>query len=248
MNMEKYYGQLRQTALDGFKKLNKTSRVEQKKWAIPAGIWEVSVVRGKVLEKATTTHIRLQTKSPATGEDTRFEVFQVKIYPASPKIPILLFNMENRAGREDHFAGFLDVAPVAASRGDLNFMQAGIKKLAEKHKEDYEASRKKLNDVYRMDSWGKAVNAAIGLRLEYARERADLVYEAGMLWLESFFTVAGKRKRESCTGKQEALMYSVRARIMEFYLLKDLSVRVVQQLGLPLDAVALGHFAPTIRY
>jgi coproporphyrinogen III oxidase len=248
MDMEKYYSQLRQTALNGFKKLNRSSRVKQGKWVIPAGSWEVSVVRGKVLEKATTTRIQLQTKSPATGEDTRFDVFQVKIYPANPKIPILLFNMENRAGREDQFAGFLDVAPIAAFKGDLNFMQAGIRKLADKHGEDYEASRKKLDNVYKMDSWEEAVNAAIGLRLEFAREKADLVYEAGMLWLESFFTIAEKRKKERFNTKQEALMYFARARILEFYLLKDLSVRVAQQLGLPLEAIALGNFAPTIHY
>jgi coproporphyrinogen III oxidase len=248
MDMEKYYSTLKQAALDGFKKLNKTSKVEQKRWAIPTGTWEINVVRGKVLEKATTTRIWLQTKSPATGEDTRFDVFQVKIYPASPKIPILLFNMENRVGREDQFAGFLDVAPLATSRGDLKFMQAGIRKLAKKYGEDYEASRKKLENVYMMDTWEKAVNAAIGLRLEFAKDKAELVYEAGMFWLKSFFTVAGKRKKEPFNTKQEALMYSVRARIMEFYLLKDLSVRVVQKLGIPLEAVALANFAPTIHY
>ncbi len=47
-----------------------------------------------------------------------------RTYPASPKVPIILFNMENRESSEDIFAGFLDVAPVAASEEDLHFLQA----------------------------------------------------------------------------------------------------------------------------
>ncbi len=94
-----------------------------KSWKVPAGSWEVNVVRGKILEKAATSRIILNTKNPLTGEDTSFNVFQVKIYPANPKIPIMLFNMENRVAKDDIFAGFLDVAPVAARKEDLKFMQ-----------------------------------------------------------------------------------------------------------------------------
>lgn len=248
MEMKNYYSQLNQTALKGFKWLNKTDRVEHKRWEVPAGSWEVNVVRGKILEKATTSRIVLNTKNPLTNEDTRFNVFQVKIYPASPKIPVMLFNMENRVAGEDIFAGFLDVAPAAAQKDDLKFLQAKIRKVAEKYGQDYEALRAKLKDMYRMESWDKAINAEIGIRLELGSDRAELVREAGLLWLESYFEVVEKRKREQFTEKQSSLMYAVRARIMEYYLLKDISVKVAQKLGVPLEALSLAHFAPAIRY
>jgi coproporphyrinogen III oxidase len=248
MDMEKYYSELNRTALEGFKRLTRARHVEHKKWVIPVGSWEVSIVRGKVLEKAATSRIRLKTKNPTTGEETQFDVFQVKVYPASPKIPIMLFNMENRAAKEDIFAGFLDVAPVAAIKRDLNYMKAEIMRITEKYGQDYETLREKVRDIYKMDHWERALNAAIGIRLELPKELADLVKEAGITWVESYFRIVEKRAKEPFTKKQEALMYSARARIMEFYLLKDMSVKVVQQLGIPIEGLALALFAPVIKY
>jgi len=248
MEIESYYNQLNEKALTGFKQLNKTDRVEYKCWTVPAGSWEVNVVRGKILEKAATSRIILNTKNPLTGEDTSFNVFQVKIYPANPKIPIMLFNMENRVAQDDIFAGFLDVAPVAARKEDLRFMQSKVRKVIEKHKQDYEALRVKLKDLYWMDSWDKALNAEIGIRLELGSDQGALVKEAGLTWVEAYFQIVEKRKREQFNEKQNALMNAVWVRIMEYYLLKDLSVKVAQKLGVPLAALSMAHFAPTIRY
>jgi len=55
--------------------------------------------------------------------------FRSKIYPANPKIPIMLFNMENRVAQDDIFAGFLDVAPWQRERR--------LKIYAEQGKESY---------------------------------------------------------------------------------------------------------------
>jgi coproporphyrinogen III oxidase len=248
MEIKSFYKQLNQTALECFKRLNQTSQTEHKKWAVPAGSWEVNVVRGKILEKAATSRIILNTKNPLTGEDTHFHVFQVKIYPANPKIPIMLFNMENRVAKDDIFAGFLDVAPVAARKEDLVFMQSKVRKVIEKHKHNYETLRAKLKDLYRMDSWDKALNAEIGIRLELGSDQAALVKEAGLTWLESYLEIVEKRKREQFNEKQNTLMNTARAHIMEYYLLKDISVKVAQKLGVPLAALSMAHFAPIIRY
>jgi len=248
MDIENFHNQLDQTALEGFKRLNKTDSAEHKRWEIPDGSWEVTVVRGPVLEKATTSRILLNTKNPLTGEDTRFNVLQVKVYPASPKIPIMLCNIEYRSARENRFAGFLDVAPVAGCKEDLDFLQTEIKAITEKHGQDYEALRRQLENIYKMDNREKALNAAIGIRLELVSGQADLVKEAAQGWLASYMKISEKREKEPYDKEQEAIMYSVRAGIMEFYMLKDLSFKVAQQLGLPLEALALGNFAPTIRY
>jgi coproporphyrinogen III oxidase len=246
--MKNFYKHLNSAVLEGFKRFNRTSQIEHKKWTVPAGSWEINVVRGRILEKAATCRIILNTKNPLTGEDTTFDVFQVKIYPANPKIPIMLFNMENRVAKDDIFAGFLDVAPVAARKGDLKLLQTKIKKITGKHKQNYEMLRAKLKDLYWMDSWDKALNAEIGIRLELGSDQAALVREAGLTWIESYFEIVEKRKKEQCNEKQNALMNTVRARIMEYYLLKDLSVKVAQKLGVPLEALSMAHFAPTVRY
>ena len=59
--MDAYYTNVKGVVIRGFKRLNSTPRVEHMKWKVPVGSWEVSVVRGKVLEKATLSRIRLNT-------------------------------------------------------------------------------------------------------------------------------------------------------------------------------------------
>jgi coproporphyrinogen III oxidase len=155
--------------------------------------------------------------------------------------------MENRLAKEDRFGGFLDVAPVATCREDLNLLNEEIRKIAEKHGEQYEPLRKKLIDVYKMDQWGKAVNATIGIRLDLVASQFDLVKEAGLRWLECYLKIVERRASEPFDKEDETLMYAVRARIMEFYLIKDMSCQVIQKLGVPLEMMALIHFAPTIQ-
>ena len=248
MEMERYYSELKEIAIEGFKRLNKTRQMEEKSWEIPSGGLDICVARGKVLEKAATARIRLNTKSPATGEDTRFDVFQIKIYPANPKIPIILFNMENRSAQEDRFYGFLDVAPVAACKEDLDFLHNEIRNVASKHGGDYEALKKRVEGIYKMDHWDTAVNAGIGMRLERSGQQDDFVKEAALTWIKSYFRIAAERENEPYTNEDEALMYLLRARIMEFYMLKDMSFKVIQKLGIPADVMGMIHFAPVIKY
>lgn len=228
--------------------INHRRTIERKTWRVPFGNWYVAVMRGKIIEKASTTRITLATKHPVTGIDTKFNVFQVMVYPAHPKIPILLINIENRVGREDIFAGFLDVARVAALKSDLRMLQNRIRALAEDYKKDYEGLRSKLEKMYSLHDSDKPVNAGIGIRLDLKNRDYDLVRDCTLCWIESYFEIVEKRRKDNFTGRQELVMNQVRARIMEFYLLKDISFKVALQLGVPLEALSLGNFAPCIRY
>jgi len=248
MDMGAFYNEVKEVALEGFKRLNGTNQVEHGKWPSPVGTWEVSVVRGKVLEKATIARIQLNIINPLNGEDTQLDVVQAKVYPASPRIPILLFNVENRAAKEDKFAGMLDVIPVAASEDDLRFLSAEIKNVAERYGEDFERLRQKVENVYKMDNWEKALNAGIGIYLDFTIEQYDLLKEAGLHWLRSYFTIVEKRQNDSYDGEDVALMDAMRARILEYYLLEDMSISLAHKKGVPLEAMTLGTLAPTIRY
>jgi hypothetical protein len=95
MDMDKYYTEVTKEALEGFKRINNTDKVEQKKYELPSATWTINVVRGKVLEKATISRVMLTTKHPITGEDTDFNALQAKVYPANPKIPVLIFIIEH---------------------------------------------------------------------------------------------------------------------------------------------------------
>lgn len=85
--MKNYFSQLNQTALEGFKRLNKTDRIEHKRWKVPAGSWEVNVVRGKVLEKAATSRIILNTKNPLSMKIPALMYFRSKFIQLRLKYP-----------------------------------------------------------------------------------------------------------------------------------------------------------------
>ncbi len=248
MNVGDYYQELNERALEGFQRFNRTTRVEVKSVPFSAGGLEINVVRGRVLEKAATARIRLKTVNPKTGEDTRFDVFQIKVYPSNPMIPILLVNIEHRSAREERFGGFLDVAPVACSEDEVSMLQGAIKDVVKKWGVAYEPLRKRLVGMYKMDRWEKALNAAAGIRLDLYSEHTGLVREAADTWLERYFTIVTQREGDSDTEEQTKQMNVVRARIMEFYILKDISFSIIQKLGVTLEDMALIHFAPTIRF
>ena len=184
MDMNQYYSKLYDAALTAFRCLNQSTRVESNTVTFSAGTVKTAVARVKVLEKAATAHIKLRTKNPETGEDTQFDVFQIKIYPVNPTIPILLFNMENRVTCEDKFGGFIDVAPVATSTEDLRYLSDHLSKLAEEYHIDYENLRKGVFNMYKMDQWDSGVNAAIGIRLELTAAQFPFISMAGLKWLE----------------------------------------------------------------
>ena len=248
MDMDQYYTTLHNIALKAFKHLNKSTQVTTKSFTFPAGSVAIAVVRGTLLEKAATARIKLQTKNPETGEDTQFDVFQIKIYPVNPTIPILLFNMENRVTHVDKFGGFIDVAPVVANKEDLRYLTEGITSLTDDYRIDYETLRKRVLNMYKMDQWDAAVNAAIGIRFELPAEQFPFVSRAGLKWLEWYFTIVEKRRNALFTPDNAAEMNRVRSCILEFYMLKDMSFQIIQKLGVPLEIMSLVHFPPTLHY
>lgn len=251
MEMEEYYSEVTKQALENFKRLNNTNQVEHRKFDTPVGNWEVNVVRGEVLEKAVIGQAQITTKHPDTGEVTRFDILQTHVYPSSPKIPILIFSIENFVGKEDTFSGLLDVSFAVPNEEDQRFLVGEIKKVSEKHGKDYEALRKNLETtryMYKLDQWDKAVNAGIGISLRLAKEQFDLIKEAGLVWLKTYFAITEKREREPYDREEGALMNTARAKILEFYLLGDRSIIMSMKLGIPLEAITLSLLAPTIRY
>ena len=248
MDMDKFYSVLQETSLESFTRFNQSTHPVTQSIDFSAGTVDTAVVRGNLLEKAATARIRLTTNNPETGEETRFDVFQIKVYPVNPTIPILLFNLENRVTREDKFGGFLDVAPVAASKGDLKYLAEGISLLTDEYGIDYEPLRKRVVNMYKREHWNTALNAAIGIRLELPDKQFDFVSKASLKWLEWYFTIVDKKRHAPYTIEDTTVMNQVRARILEFYMLKDMSFQIIQKLGVPLEIMALVHFPPTLHY
>ena len=249
MDVNEYKIAAQETALEGFKRLNNTSQVEHRKFDFPSGSWEVNVVRGQVLEKATFSRVKLFTKHPYTGEDTQFDTIQAKAYPANPKVPILLFVQEHMvSGDKTFFSGMVDVAPVAAREEHLRFLDAEIRKIVERHGADFQALRKKEENIYKLEQWAKPVNGAVGIHMPTEKELFGLIRDAGLNWLKLYCTVVEKSQNEPFTSEDMALRDSVWSKIMEYYYLGDISINAGLKIGIPLEATNLSLLAPTLKY
>ena len=95
-----------------------------KEWASEQWSAAVNCSRGKVLEKATISRVKLETKHPVTGEDTRFNALQAKVYPLNPKIPVLIFIIEHMTASDEFYSGMMDVIPAVPIEEDLRFLGA----------------------------------------------------------------------------------------------------------------------------
>jgi coproporphyrinogen III oxidase len=84
--------------------------------------------------------------------------------------------------------------------------------------------------------------------LDFSTDQYDLLKEAALHWLRSYFTIVEKRQNDSFDSEDMALLEDMRARILEYYLLEDESITYTLKKGMPLEAMTLGTLAPTIRY
>jgi coproporphyrinogen III oxidase len=248
MDMSNYYAEMTEKALEGYKRINNSDQVENKKYEVPNATWDVNVVRGKVLEKATVTRVSLRTKHPVTGDDTHFHALQSKVYPANPKIPILVFIIEHMVAQDDFFSGMMDVIAPAPIEEDLSFLGAEMKKVCEKHGEEYEPLRDKGAQIFKLEAWKKPINAGVGIHNPTVKERVEMIKEEGQVWLSSYLKVIEKRINEPFTDDDVERMNAIRARILEYYYLGDISLTEAMKLGIPLEAINLMLLAPAIRY
>ena len=248
MEMNDYYTQLQETVLNHLRKYNHTDKIEKKTWTIPAGSWEVNVVRGNMLEKGTVSRISLKTKNPVDDIDTSFNILQINIFPSSPMVPIGLFNMENRVGEVDSFNGYADIASIVENREDQEFMQKEMKEIIERHGGEYQTLKQKVENIYTMEGWKTPLNDGAGVRLTIKKEQVELLKEAGLQWVECYFKIVARRSQDPYDESQLASMNTVRARLMAFYLLKDQSFKVAHEIGTPLETLTLMAFPPLIRY
>ena len=123
-----------------------------------------------------------------------------------------------------------------------------MKKVAEKHGEDYEPLRDKGAQIFKLEAWEKPINAGVGIHNPTAKERVEMIKDEGQVWLSSYLKVVEKRINEPFTDKDVEQMNAIRARILEYYYLGDISLPEAMKLGIPLEAINLMLLAPAIRY
>ena len=99
-----------------------------------------------------------------------------------------------------------------------------------------------------LNPWEKPINAGVGIHNPTVKERVEMIKDEGQVWLSSYLKVVEKRINEPFTDKDVEQMNAIRARILEYYYLGDISLPEAMKLGIPLEAINLMLLAPAIRY
>jgi coproporphyrinogen III oxidase len=248
MDMNEYYNEMIEKLLAGYKKINGTDQVENKKWELPIASWDVSVIRGKVFEKATVSRVRIHTKHPDTGEDTHFHALQSKVYPVSPRIPILVFIIEHMTAQDDFFSGMMDVIPTVRIEEDMEFLSSEMKKVTAKHGQEHEPLRKKGYEIFKLPTWEKPIGAGAGIHNPTDKALVEMIKEEGRIWLDAYLKIVEKRKDEPYKDEDLKKMNSIRCNLHEWYYLGDKSLSVANQMGVPMEAINLMIAPPTMHY
>ncbi len=92
------------------------------------------------------------------------------------------------------------------------------------------------------------IKKGVGIHNPTEKERVDMIKEEGEVWLRSYLKVVEKRINEPYNDEDVELMNLIRARIMEYYCLGDISLPEAMKLGVPLEAINLMLVAPTLRF
>jgi len=248
MDMNEYYNEITEKALTGYKKINGTDQVENKKWEIPVASWEINVIRGNVFEKATVAEVRIHTKHPRTGEDTHFHALQSTVYPVSPRVPILIFIIEHMVAQDHFFSGMMDVIPTVRIEEDMEFLSEEMKKVTTKHGQEYEPLRKKGHEIFKLPTWEKPIGAGVGIHNPTDKALVAMIKDEGRIWLDAYLKVVEKRKDESYSHEDLKNMNHIRCNLHEWYYLADESLPAANNLGVPMEAINLMIAPPTMHY
>ena len=66
--------------------------------------------------------------------------------------------------------------------------------------------------------------------------------------MELYLEIVDKQANNPYHKEEDILMNAARSCLLEFYMPEDMSFRVIQKLGVPLDGMARIHFVPIIKY
>ena len=114
-----------------------------------------------------------------------------------------------------------------------------------------------LKDVADLDAPIRELERKINVRRRGGSELFEISFqgtvpeEAARLVnavVDEYFALLERRKNDAVDKSLFAPRNQAHVRLLEYYMLKDMSVQISSKLGIPIDAVALMAFPPVVRY
>ena len=213
--------------LDTIERLNGSTEVETRLFDLEKARHEVSVARGKVLEKAAWyTNQTKMADPPYVPEAIWDQYFELDFHPRTPLLGQLHATVyfTYMANGKSAIAGYMDYTPGTWIDEDIAYMKQTVDAVFEEHGHDVERYRQMLYKDYHKDKLQAAcIGAAFYVppMLEINDVNLTFVQAAHEGFVNAYLEILDRRKDQSFTDEDLANQAGMRRRWLEDHLFSD---------------------------
>jgi coproporphyrinogen III oxidase len=236
--------------LETVERFNGSREVETRVFEHEKAHHEVSVARGKVLEKAAWYTNRTKMADPPYVPEAIWDNYlELDFHPRTPLLGQLhaTIYFTYMANGTSAISGYMDYTPGTWIDDDIAYMKASVDRVFEKYGKDIDHFRKMLERGYHKDTLKAAcIGAAFYMppMLEINSENLDFIQEVHESFVNSYLDVLEKRKDEQFTAADIDNQAGMRRRWLEDHLFSDPFTMYV----VPYEVWSFADAPPTVYF
>ena len=180
---------------------------------------------------------KLQKNIPGASKDPRFWAsgISVVMHMKNPLIPAMHFNTRYICTNHDWFGGGMDVTPSKIDNNEKKEFHKILKKMCDRHNENYYFKYKKWCDEYFYLPHRKEARGIGGIFFDYKKDNFEkdfkFVRDVGVTFQLIFEKIIRRKRKKRWTIKDKEMQYIKRGRYVEFNLLYDRGTKFGLQTG-----------------
>ena len=180
---------------------------------------------------------KLQKNIPGASKDPRFWAsgISVVMHMKNPLIPAMHFNTRYICTNHDWFGGGMDVTPSKIDNNEKKEFHKILKKMCDRHNENYYFKYKKWCDEYFYLPHRKEARGIGGIFFDYKKDNFEkdfkFVRDVGVTFQLIFEKIIRRKRKKRWTIKDKEMQYINRGRYVEFNLLYDRGTKFGLQTG-----------------
>ena len=188
---------------------------------------------------------KLQKKIPGASKDPRFWAsgISVVMHMKNPLIPAMHFNTRYICTNHDWFGGGMDVTPSKIDNNEKKEFHKILKKMCDRHNENYYFKYKKWCDEYFYLPHRKEARGIGGIFFDYKKDNFEkdfkFVRDVGVTFQLIFEKIIRRKRKKRWTIKDKEMQYIKRGRYVEFNLLYDRGTKFGLQTGGNVDGILM---------
>lgn len=256
MDMEAKFLEIRESAEKHISGIDGSGKWEEKNWKIEEGAFNISILKGNAVEKASIGRIRLTVDRKITGPGNevvnpmKLNSCQLNIYPSNPVLPVVFFNLENRVidGGSDTLGGYLSIFPMKDDAEIIKPLRDVFDSKIKEYGKDKNEMKIAYDSMWRDLDWPFKGGKGVGMKIKAGKGDSGFVCDMLLLLLDNYFNCFPKFKGKKYSAEDENRMFLFRYRISEFIILKDASSKFVFSKGLPLETISYMILPPVVRF